>query len=68
MIGAFVYEAAINPFVPFGPLLVRTVPGWNIYLGDVPTFVFAAVGLVSLFFFLQADRRMKRPVAPGSID
>jgi len=58
MIGSFAYEVGINPFVPFGPLLVKTAPGWNIYLGDVPTLVFAALGVFSLALFLRVERQL----------
>lgn len=59
IIGAFAYEAGVNPFVPFGPLVLRTTPGWNLYLGDVPTLAFAAVGLLSLALLLRANRQAR---------
>jgi hypothetical protein len=63
--GSFVYEAAINPFVPFGPLLVKTAPGWNIYLGDVPTLAFAALGVFAVALLLQTYQRINRLAKQG---
>ena len=60
MIGSFVYEAGVNPWVPFGPLLLRTVPGWNIYLGDAPTIVAAAAGVVSVIQYFRLTNRVNR--------
>jgi hypothetical protein len=54
LFACFIYALAVNPFVPYGPLLV---PALQIYLGDLP--VIGTFPLI-LFFLVQSSRTTSR--------
>jgi hypothetical protein len=54
LFACFIYALAVNPFIPYGPLLV---PALQIYLGDLP--VIGTFPLI-LFFLVQSSRTTSR--------